>query len=285
MPQEYLLTFKPFNEAGPEDTTFLIYEPDKAIPSLIKSNAKRVYVKHIVYDTVEALGVPEIKPELIPSLNPKLDFIKAFTEAEEADPKITHNNDVLRGRVELGQNNMIADNVVITHTTIGNDCIIYPNCTLGFPALAMERDLDNKLHDFKHIGRLEIGNNVRIGQLTNIARGTLANTIVEDNVRTDAHVNVAHNCHIKKGAVLAVGCVLGGSVTIGEDSWIGLNATLREHVTVGHNALVGMGAVVLDDVKDNDIVAGCPAESIKHKVTLSDAARFMMAGYQLRGQY
>ena len=34
--------------------------------------------------------------------------------------------------------------------------------------------------------------------------------------------------------------------------------------------IVGMGAVVIKDVKDNDIVAGNPAKSIKHKIKLTN---------------
>ena len=32
---------------------------------------------------------------------------------------------------------------------------------------------------------------------------------------------------------------------------------------IGNNAVVGAGAVVIKDVKDNDVVAGNPAKSIK----------------------
>jgi UDP-3-O-[3-hydroxymyristoyl] glucosamine N-acyltransferase len=41
---------------------------------------------------------------------------------------------------------------------------------------------------------------------------------------------------------------------------------------------VGAGALVIHDVPDEDIVAGVPAKSIKHKVT-SDKL-FLMAGQQ-----
>lgn len=268
------MAFRPFHKAGPGDTTFLFNKSySEAWDLLLGSEASKVYVESKHYGSLQKNRHPAIH-NLVPSPNPKLAFIKELSKTDTKDSYVA--------RVEMGNNNKISDGVMITHTTIGNDCVIYPNCTLGFPALAMERDTDNKLYDFRHIGRLEIGNNVLIGQLTNIARGTIDKTIIEDDVRTDAHVNIAHNCHVRRGAILAVASILGGSVDIGTDSWIGMNATIREHIRVGKNALVGMGAVVIDDVPDNDIVAGCPAVSIKHKVTLSDASRFMMVGYQVK---
>jgi acetyltransferase-like isoleucine patch superfamily enzyme len=273
--------FKPFNIAGHGDVTFLWNKDYSTLWDMLLNTEATVYVPTEKYKSLSFNEHPRIS-QLIPADNPKLAFIKAFTESEATNIKETHAADVYRSRVELGNRCTIAEDVTITHTTMGDDCMVYHHVTLGLPALAMERDTDNKLYDFKHVGRLQIGNNVRIGQLTNIARGTMDMTIVEDDVRTDAHVNIAHNCHVRRGAILAVAAILGGSVDIGEDSWIGMNATIREHIKVGKNALVGMGAVVIDDVPDNDIVAGCPAVSIKHKVTLTDASRFMMVGYQSR---
>lgn len=269
------MTFAPFNVSKEGDTTFLnIGDIDLAVSKLIDCKASKVHVHNNVWDHLIIHNITKeiIKPTLIPSNNPKLAFIKELAVAD------TRN--VFRDRVEIGQNTIIMDGTQITNTTIGNDCLIYPNCTLGFPALGLERDENNEFHDFKHIGRLEIGNNVVIGQLSNVARGTLDKTVVEDNVRTDAHVNIAHNCHVGYNSLLAVGCVLGGSVRVGHDCWIGLNATIREQIKIGNNALVGMGAVVIRDVPDNDIVAGCPAKSIKHKVTLSDDKLYMMTGYR-----
>ena len=46
---------------------------------------------------------------------------------------------------------------------------------------------------------------------------------------------------------------------------IGANAVVIEGVHVGENAVVAAGAVVVDDVPANMVVAGCPARVIKEK--------------------
>ena len=58
--------------------------------------------------------------------------------------------------------------------------------------------------------------------------------------------------------------------------WTGLNSTLKNKIKIGNKVIVGTGALVIDDVIDEDIVAGVPAKSIKQKVT-SDKL-FLMAG-------
>ena len=55
-----------------------------------------------------------------------------------------------------------------------------------------------------------------------------------------------------------------GNVKIGDFSYVGANVTIRQRVKVGKNVTIGAGAVVVKDVKNNDIVAGVPARSIKN---------------------
>ncbi len=55
-------------------------------------------------------------------------------------------------------------------------------------------------------------------------------------------------------------------VVIGENVWIGSNATILPGVTIGDNAVVAAGAVVSKDVPSNTVVAGVPAKATK-KIT------------------
>jgi UDP-3-O-[3-hydroxymyristoyl] glucosamine N-acyltransferase len=51
---------------------------------------------------------------------------------------------------------------------------------------------------------------------------------------------------------------------------------LKNKIKIGNKVIVGAGALVINDVPDEDIVAGVPAKSIKHKV--SSDKLFLMAG-------
>jgi len=52
-------------------------------------------------------------------------------------------------------------------------------------------------------------------------------------------------------------------VLVGENVWIGSNATILPGVTIGDNSVVAAGAVVTKDVPKNSVVAGVPAKVIK----------------------
>lgn len=52
-------------------------------------------------------------------------------------------------------------------------------------------------------------------------------------------------------------------IVLGQNVWVGSNATILQGVTIGDNSIVAAGAVVTSDVPDNVVVAGIPAKIIK----------------------
>jgi acetyltransferase-like isoleucine patch superfamily enzyme len=62
-----------------------------------------------------------------------------------------------------------------------------------------------------------------------------------------------------------------GSVTIGDDAWIGACAVLLPNVTIGEQAIVATSAVVREDVPPRAIVGGIPAHLIKNLAPMPGA--------------
>lgn len=56
-----------------------------------------------------------------------------------------------------------------------------------------------------------------------------------------------------------------GNCVIGNDVWIGANATILRGVTVGDGAIIGAGSVVTKDVEPYSIVAGVPAKKLRSR--------------------
>jgi virginiamycin A acetyltransferase len=56
-----------------------------------------------------------------------------------------------------------------------------------------------------------------------------------------------------------------GDIVIGNDVWIGYQATILSGVTVGHGAIIGSKSVVASDVPPYSIVAGNPARIIRKR--------------------
>ena len=52
-------------------------------------------------------------------------------------------------------------------------------------------------------------------------------------------------------------------VAIGNDVWIGGNATILPGVRIGSNVVIAAGAVVDKDIPDNCVAGGVPAKVIK----------------------
>ena len=52
-------------------------------------------------------------------------------------------------------------------------------------------------------------------------------------------------------------------ITIGNDCWIGGNATILPGVSIGNGCVIGAGSVVTKDIPDNSMAVGNPAKVIR----------------------
>ena len=117
--------------------------------------------------------------------------------------------------------------------------------------------------------QVEIGKNavIMMGAILNIGAVVGEGTMIDMGAVLGGRATVGKNCHVGAGAVLA-GVIEPASATpvIVEDNvLIGANAVVIEGVHIGENAVIAAGAVVIEDVPANMVVAGCPARIIKEK--------------------
>ncbi|CAM3686506.1 2,3,4,5-tetrahydropyridine-2,6-dicarboxylate N-acetyltransferase [Mesobacillus zeae] len=115
--------------------------------------------------------------------------------------------------------------------------------------------------------QVEIGDNavIMMGAVINIGSVIGEGTMIDMNAILGGRATVGKNCHVGAGAVLA-GVIEPPSakpVFVEDDVVIGANAVILEGVQVGKGAVVAAGAVVVDDVPPNTVVAGIPARVIK----------------------
>ena len=117
--------------------------------------------------------------------------------------------------------------------------------------------------------KVEIGEGavIMMGAVLNIGAVVGPGTMIDMGAVLGGRATVGARCHIGAGAVLA-GVVEPASATpvIVEDGvLVGANAVVIEGVRIGRNAVVAAGAVVIEDVPENAVVAGSPARVIKMK--------------------
>ena len=116
---------------------------------------------------------------------------------------------------------------------------------------------------------VEIGDRavIMMGAVINIGAVIGEGTMIDMNVVLGGRATVGKNCHIGAGCVLA-GVIEPPSaepVVIEDDVVIGANAVVLEGIKVKKGAVVAAGAVVVEDVPENTVVAGIPARVIKMK--------------------
>lgn len=116
--------------------------------------------------------------------------------------------------------------------------------------------------------QVEIGNNavIMMGASINIGAVIGEGTMIDMNVVVGGRGTIGKNCHIGAGAVIA-GVVEPPSampVIVEDDVVVGANAVILEGVRVGKGSVVAAGAVVIEDVPENVVVAGTPARIIKN---------------------
>ena len=108
---------------------------------------------------------------------------------------------------------------------------------------------------------------IMMGAVINIGAVIGAGTMIDMGAILGGRATVGKNCHIGAGAVLA-GVIEPASakpVIIEDNVLVGANAVVIEGVHVGKGAVVAAGAVVIEDVPENAVVAGCPAHIVKMK--------------------
>ena len=66
-----------------------------------------------------------------------------------------------------------------------------------------------------------------------------------------------------------------GNITIGNDVWIGYNATIMAGVTIGDGAIIATNATVTKDVAPYAIVGGNPAKEIRKRFTDDAIAKLL----------
>lgn len=173
-------------------------------------------------------------------------------------------NCYISSKVIIKDNVVINNNVVIEgDVIIGNDTMIYSGVVIGADGYGYYQNDKGENIKVPHLGGVIIGDSVEIGANTCIDRGTLGNTVIEDDVKIDNLCHIAHNVHIEKNANVIALSMIAGSVVLKENSYIAPSASVMNQLTIGENSIVGLGAVVVKNVEDNVVVAGVPAKLIR----------------------
>ncbi len=161
---------------------------------------------------------------------------------------------VIERNCNIGDHTKIEANVTIKHgSQIGQNCHLFSGCVIGNDGFGYAETVssDNQTHWVKipQIGRVIIHNHVDIGANTTIDRGAIDDTIIEEGVKLDNLVQIAHNCYIGAHTVIA-GCVgIAGSAVIGRYCKIGGAAMILGHLSIADHVTISPGSMIMRSIQ------------------------------------
>ena len=152
--------------------------------------------------------------------------------------------------VVIGSHARLYPRVVIYHgCVIGDNLIAHSGAVIGSDGFGFAMDAGRWIK-IQQIGRVVIGNDVEIGANTTIDRGALDDTVIEDGVKLDNQIQVAHNVHIGAHTAIA-GCVgIAGSTTIGRYCRIGGSAGILGHLQIADHVEIAAFTLIGKSIRE-----------------------------------
>ncbi len=169
-------------------------------------------------------------------------------------------NCVIGDGVEIGADSHLIGQVHIdAAASLGQRVIVHPGVVIGSDGfgLAMSQGHWRKV---PQIGSVRIGNDCEIGANTTIDRGAIEDTVLEQDVRIDNQVQIAHNVHIGAHTAIA-GCVgIAGSTRIGRYCMIAGASGIAGHLEICDSVIITAMSTVLDCIdQPGEYGSGIPA--------------------------
>ena len=148
------------------------------------------------------------------------------------DETVIEASTVIGKNVVIGKQCHFYPNVTLYHDVkVGNHVTIHSGAVIGSDGFGLANDA-GIWRKIPQIGSVEIGNHVEIGSNTSIDRGALENTVIEEGVKIDNLVQIAHNVRIGAHTAIA-GCAgIAGSTKIGKHCMIGGAAIINGHIEI-----------------------------------------------------
>lgn len=193
-------------------------------------------------------------------------FIGSFSTVGEnsiiGEKCIIENQVFIGNNVKIGNGCLIYPGVkILDDTIIGQNCIIHSSTTIGSDGFGFAPNDDGSYKKIPQTGNVVIGDNVEIGSNSTLDRATLGSTIINNGVKLDNQIQIAHNVEIGENTAIAAQSGVAGSTKIGKNCMIGGQVGIIGHIKIGDNVKIQAQAGVTSNIESNSRVTGTPAIS------------------------
>ncbi len=169
---------------------------------------------------------------------------------------------VIEAGAKIGNDTIIGAGSYIGHeTVIGSACLIYPLVTIrersrigsrvivhsgaviGADGFGFEM-VDGRQEKIQQLGIVQIDDDVEIGANTTVDRARFGRTWIQQGVKIDNLVQIAHNVVIGKNSVIVAQTGISGSTRVGERVIIAGQVGVTGHIEIADGSIIaGMSGV------------------------------------------
>lgn len=180
-------------------------------------------------------------------------------------------------QVYIGDDVVIGDDTVIyagaklyAQSVVGQSCILHSGCVIGADGFGFAPQEDGTYKKIPQIGNVVLGNNVEIGANTCIDCATMGSTRINDGVKLDNLIQIAHNVELGKNTAIAAQTGVSGSTKIGSNCVIAGQVGFVGHIHIADGTKIGAQSGILGNVKKNgEEIMGSPAMPLKDYLRMS----------------
>jgi UDP-3-O-[3-hydroxymyristoyl] glucosamine N-acyltransferase len=218
---------------------------ETALPAIIVDNPRAAYARLVSYLYPELKPAAGIHPTAV--IDPSASVAESVSIAAhvviEAGVQIDDDVRIDAGcyvgrNSRIGRGTHLYPNVTIYHQcTLGEYCIMHSSSVVGSDGFGFEHDQGEWIK-IPQIGGVVIGNAVEIGACSVVDRGALQDTVIEDGVKLDNHVQIAHNVHVGEHTVMSRGVGIAGSTRIGKNCLFAGMTGVKDHIEIADNVIV-----------------------------------------------
>ncbi len=157
---------------------------------------------------------------------------------------------------QLGAFTRLAAHVVLgSGCVIGQRGVVHSGVVIGADGFGFA-PRQGEWEKIEQLGAVLIGDDVEIGANTCIDRGALQDTVIEDGVKLDNLIQIAHNVRIGAHTAIA-GCTgIAGSTVIGKHCTIAGAANIIGHLNIADHVHVSVATVVTRSISEPGVYSG-----------------------------
>jgi UDP-3-O-[3-hydroxymyristoyl] glucosamine N-acyltransferase len=255
-------------EATPGEISFFVNR--KYIQLLRKTRASAIFVPPDFAEPINAAQVRVSNPskafeQVVLKFAPRpVTFVPGIHPTAVIDPSVQLGKRVsiqplaiIEAGTIIGDETIVGAGSYIGHgTVIGSACHIYPRVTvrerskigsrviihsgavIGADGFGFEM-IDARQQKIQQLGIVQIDDDVEIGANTTVDRARFGHTWIQQGVKIDNLVQIAHNVVIGKNSVIAAQTGISGSTRVGERVMMGGQVGVVGHLEIGDETAIG----------------------------------------------